>query len=69
MENPLSKDQEALRGKKIKDMSLSELKLWIDACDKMEGWIKNANKARRSWTSSKEKAEHELQKRILKGKR
>ncbi|WCO03487.1 hypothetical protein [Psychroserpens ponticola] len=62
MKNPLTKQQERLRGKKVNDMTNQELETWIQACDKMENWV-NANKARRSWTQSRDKAESELEKR------
>ena len=61
--NPLTKQQEKLRGKNVKDMSSDELRIWIDACDKMENWVKY-NKARRSWTASRDEAEEELEKRL-----
>ncbi len=43
----LTKQQQALRGKKVIDMTNAELVLWIDACDLMERTVK-PNKARRS---------------------
>ncbi len=43
-------------------MSFEELKSWINACDRMEKWVK-FNKARRSWTESREEAIIELEKR------
>lgn len=46
MAEPLSKSQQALRGRKLCDMSVERLKDWIDACDKMELWVGYA-KARR----------------------
>jgi len=62
MSNPLTKKQEKLRGKKVIDMTDDELRSWINACDRMESQIKY-NKARRSWTQSREEAEDELIKR------
>ena len=67
MDNPLTKEQEQLRGKKIVDLSTEELGIWIDACERMEKWVTD-NKPRRSWTKSREKAEHELNK-LLSGKK
>lgn len=63
---PLTKEQQALRGKKITDMTLHELRIWIEACNRMEKWITGANKARRSWASSGVEAEEELRKRLEK---
>ena len=63
MNNPLTKEQEQLRGKKIVDLSLEQLSVWINACERMENWVKDS-KSRRSWRKSAEKAEHELNKRI-----
>jgi hypothetical protein len=57
--NPLSKSQESLRGRKRSDMSEAQLHDWIDACNKMEAWVKSA-KARRSWKRAREEAEAEL---------
>jgi hypothetical protein len=65
MNNPLNKQEEKLRGKKIYDMTLDELNVWINACDKMENWV-NANKARRTWTSSRLEATIEIEKRLSK---
>lgn len=60
--NPLTKEQEKLRGKNVRDMNSSQLRVWINACDKMENWVKY-NKARRSWTQSREQAIVELERR------
>lgn len=65
MDNPLSKEQEELRGKNISSFSTDQLHEWIEACEKMAIWVKT-NKARRSWIKSGEKAEFELQKRLIK---
>jgi hypothetical protein len=62
MKNPLTKQQEQLRGKKVNDMTNHELEIWVQACDKMENWV-DVNKARRSWTKSRDEAESELEKR------
>ncbi|WP_430401209.1 hypothetical protein [Flavobacterium sp.] len=62
MKNPLTKQQEQLRGKKVNDMTNQELEIWVQACDKMENWV-DVNKARRSWTKSRDEAESELEKR------
>ena len=60
--NPLTKQEEKLRGKNVRDMNSDELRIWINACDKMENWVKY-NKARRSWTESRKQAIAELQSR------
>lgn len=62
MNEPLTKSQQSLRGKKLTDMSLDQLMDWIDACKMMEGVVKPA-KARRTWKHSREKAEIEIFKR------
>jgi hypothetical protein len=62
MQNPLSKRQEALRGRKRSDMTEAELHDWIDACDKMEQWVKPA-KARRTWKAARADAVAELERR------
>ncbi len=62
MSSPLTKQQEKLRGKKIVDMTNAELHSWINACDRMETYVKG-NKARRSWTKSRDEAENEMQSR------
>jgi hypothetical protein len=56
MSQPLTKSQQLLRGKRVADMNEDELRDWIDACNKMENWVKH-KKARRSWTASREAAE------------
>lgn len=56
MTNPLTKAQEALRGRKVADMTGQQLRLWIDACDRMEALRNLPAKARRSWKNSREKA-------------
>ena len=60
MAQPLSKSQESLRGKKIVDMSVSELKDWVAACDAMEVWKHTPSKARRGWKRSRSEAIAEL---------
>ena len=59
MRNPLSKQQETLRGRKLADLTDEQLLDWIDACNKMERWVK-VNKARRTWVRSRDDAEAEL---------
>ena len=56
----LTKQEEKLRGKKVIDMTISELKIWINACNKMERLVK-ANKVRRNWTKSRDDAELALE--------
>ena len=58
--NPLSRSQENLRGRKIADMSVEQLRDWIDACQRMEEWKYTPAKARRGWKASRAKAEAEL---------
>lgn len=65
MNNSLTKEEQKLRGKNISDMTLDELKIWINACDKMENNVK-ANKARRSWTKSRDESINEIEKRLNK---
>jgi len=60
---PLTRSQQALRGRKICDMSIDQLRDWIDACNKMERHV-IYNKGRRSWTRSRSEAEAELERRI-----
>jgi hypothetical protein len=60
MKNPLTKTQEALRGRKINDMTDGQLRQWIDACDRMEKWKHTPAKARRGWKASGARAEAQL---------
>lgn len=62
MTNPLSKRQEAMRGRKRVDMTDAQLRDWVSACDKMEKWVKAA-KARRTWVRARADAESELMRR------
>jgi len=64
MGEPLTKSQRKLRGRKIADMTVEQLKDWIAACDKMERWIKKAANARRAWKLSGQEAQAELDRRI-----
>lgn len=52
---PLTKTQQALRGRNLRDLSPDQLRDWIDACEKMEHWVKY-KKARREWKQSREQA-------------
>ena len=61
--NPLSPSQEALRGRKVVDMSIEQLREWIDACNRMEAWKYTPAKARRGWKVSRAKAEAEFERR------
>jgi hypothetical protein len=63
MGEPLTKSQQSLRGRDVSDMSIEQLREWIDACTKMELWVKPA-KARRSWKLGRECAIAELEKRF-----
>lgn len=62
MRNPLTREQEALRGKRLADLSDRQLELWLDACDRMEHWVQ-FSKARRTWTRSRQAALEEQAKR------
>jgi hypothetical protein len=62
MQGPLSREQEALRGRKLADLTDAQLERWIEACDTMERWV-TASKARRSWKESRKKAMAEIAKR------
>lgn len=63
MSEPLTKSQQQLRGKQVRDMSIDELNDWIVARDRMEVWLQH-NKARRSWKDSRDEAEEELTRRL-----
>jgi hypothetical protein len=67
VKNPLSRTQESLRGRKIVDMSVAQLREWIDACVRMEEWKYTPAKARRGWKASRAKAEVELERRTRQG--
>jgi hypothetical protein len=60
--DPLTKSQQALRGKKVADMTDAQLRDRLDACAKMELHVKPA-KARRSWKSAAREAQAELHRR------
>jgi len=62
MDEPLTKSQRNLRGRSVCDMSVQQLRDWIDACTKMERWVK-FSKARRSWKRSRDAALAELARR------
>lgn len=62
MNEPLTKSQRELRGRSIGDMSLEQLRDWIDACAKMENWV-GTKKARRDWRLGREEALAELVRR------
>lgn len=62
MKNPLTQEQESLRGRRVEDMTDAQLRLWIDACYKMMVWVRPA-KARRSWKTERERGEVEIAKR------
>ena len=62
MTEPLTKNQQNLRGRSIDDMSIEQLRDWIDACTKMENWV-GAKKARRDWRLGREAASAELVRR------
>jgi hypothetical protein len=58
----LTRSQQSLRGKNVRDMTAEELHDWLDACEKMEIRVKPA-KARRSWKSSGAAARAKLERR------
>ncbi len=62
MGEPLTKSQQKLRGRDVKNMTEEQLYDWIEACEKMERWVK-FNKARRTWKASRQAAEQELARR------
>jgi len=62
MADPLSKSQTRLRGRKVRDMTDEQLLDWIDACTKMEMFVK-PNKARRSWKQGRADAQAEIERR------
>lgn len=61
--DPLTKTQQALRGRDPRDLSLDQLRDWIDACKKMEHWVKD-KKARKEWRKSREQTVAELERRL-----
>ena len=63
MSEPLTKSQQGLRGRKLCDMTNEQLREWIDACNRMEQWVKPA-KSRRAWREMGIKAEAELDRRL-----
>jgi hypothetical protein len=62
---PISRDQLALRGISVKDMSEKQLRAWIDACRRMELWPDMLRKGRRAWKRDHADAVAELQRRGL----
>ena len=66
LSQPLSKSQQALRGRKIADMTDAQLVDWIEACQKMETWPRIDGKARRGWKASRAAAELEVERRASK---
>lgn len=62
MNEPLTKSQRELRGRSVGDMSIEQLRDWIDACTKMENWV-GFKKSRRDWRLSREEASAELVRR------
>jgi len=62
---PLSKSQHGLRGRKLTDMDDAQLRHWIDACEKMEAWSGVSAKARRGWKASRISALREIERRAL----
>jgi hypothetical protein len=66
LSQPLSKSQQKLRGRKIVDMSDTQLADWIVACHSMEAWPRIDAKARRGWKASRLEAEGEVERRDAK---
>ena len=64
---PLTGEQDALRGRDVREFTDAELRLWLDACDRMERWVKSA-KARRTWKAGAERANAELARRTEKAR-
>lgn len=62
MNEPLTKSQKKLRGRSIGEMSIEQLRDWIDACTKMTNWV-GAKKAWRDWRLGREAASAELVRR------
>jgi len=60
---PLSRSQSSLRGKKIVDMSVVQLRDWVAACDAVEIWKHTPAKTRRGWKRSRAEAIAELARR------
>lgn len=65
MSEPLTRSQQQLRGKNIRDLTDAQIRDWIAACDKMERWV-TAAKARRGWRLSRNEALAELARRTNK---
>ncbi|WP_435021548.1 hypothetical protein TA3x_002433 [Tundrisphaera sp. TA3] len=59
MDGLLTKSQMALRGRDLRDLSVEQIRDWIDACTTMERSVK-FNKARRSWRQGRSEAFQEL---------
>lgn len=59
----LTTTQQTLRGRDLRDLSLDQLRNWIDACEKMEHWVKY-KKARSGWKQSHEQATAEIERRL-----
>ena len=68
-DQPLSRSQHELRGRKVADMDDAQLREWIDACLKMEAWSRIEAKARRGWKESRIAAESEAERRAAKKQR
>jgi hypothetical protein len=63
LNQPLTKEQQALRGRRVQDMTPEQLRTWIEACDRMEQWAHIPAKARAGWKRSRILAEAELSRR------
>jgi hypothetical protein len=59
---PLTREQEELRGRDVRELTETQLGVWLVACERMERWVKAA-KARRSWKTAAAAATAELARR------
>lgn len=59
---PLTREQEELRGRDVREFNEAQLRVWLVACERMEHWVKAA-KARRSWKTAARETRAELARR------
>ena len=65
---PLTREQEELRGRDVRELDEAQLRVWLDACERMEHWVKAA-KARRSWKTAARETRAELARREARAQR
>lgn len=65
---PLTREQEELRGRDVREFDETQLRVWLDACERMERWVKAA-KARRSWKTAARETRAELARREARSQR